>query len=597
MQTDQMNVAVAPETACVESYGTFFRSWSVSISLVVALLLGGINGLVHRHSMNPDGISYLDLSDLILKGHWIQATNAYWAPLYPVALAVVRAIVRPSTYWEFSTAQLTDFLMYIGALAAFSVLLKTLLEYLNYLAPEAAVDYPLPQWLWVILGYTFFVWCSLELIGGGHVDTDMNHPDMLLSIFLYLATATLMRIKMGSVTPKTYLVLGTILGLGYWAKSPMFPLAAAFLVTSVLAAGSRVKGLQLGALAAVIFLAISCPLVYAISKETGHLTFGDNAQINYTSNVNQLPKYYWVKNPPDPSIPIRKYPAEQLFAHPAVYRFTMPLRGTYVYWFNPAEWYRGTKSNFSFRDNSRQLLINLGSLYNLFFHTLPILTFALLSLSVFNHMRGRSVLADLYRQWVILAVPVFGLTMYTAVFFVYRHVGSLFLLLFLGLFGSMCLPSSRDAQRATIAIVLVLILMMGLPLLMHGISGIGSLNLAEFSGQPSKRTNIQWEIADDLRQAGLKPGDAVAWLRPDHFDEIDNYYWARPGRFQITAEIADNAAFWSVDDSTRSAAIQSLSHAGVKALVLNGVPNSVKLPDFVKLGNTGYYVYLFRKAS
>jgi len=578
---------VMPE---LKGFTSFSDRWCVLISCLVVALVGAIAALSNRYSMGPDGISYLDISDVIRRGDWIHAINAYWGPLYPVALAVVFSVVKPTPYWEFPAAQLTNFLIYLGALGSFSFLLKTFIDHVDYFAREAKVSHPLPEWLWVIFGYTSFAWCSVQLIGVEHVN-----PDMLLSIFLYLAAAILLRIRMGSVRWQTYCLLGIVLGVGYLVKSPMFPLGIAFVVASVFAAGNLRRGLKLGLAAAALFLVISGPFIYQISKATGHLTFGDNALINYTSNVNRLPKYYWRKSADDP-LSSRTYPAKQIYAYPTVFEFTMPLRGTYVYWYNPAEWYRGTKAKFGLRDNTRQLMANLYRHYMLFFHMIPVATMTILALMIFNRSRGRSVLADLRREWIVLAVPVFGLTMYTLVYFEYRHVGSLILLLLLGLFGSICLPDSRDARLGTSAIVLALSIMMAFQLLMSALAGVGSLRLADFSDKGTRAGNIQWQIADDLHQAGVKAGDKVAWLRPDHFDPVDNYWWARLGRFQIVAEIPDNAVFWSVDESARSGAIQSLSRAGVRALVVSSVPSNVKLSDFVKLGSTGYYVYLFPSA-
>jgi hypothetical protein len=226
---------------------------------------------------------------------------------------------------------------------------------------------------------------------------------------------------------------------------------------------------------------------------------------------------------------------------------------------------------------------------------IPAVTITIVTLMIFNRLRGRSVLADLRREWIVLAVPMGGLIMYTLVYFEYRHVGSLILLLLLGLFGSACLPESREAQRGTSAMVLGLTIMMAFQLFLSALSGIGSLHLTELFDKAGQGGNVEWQIADELHQAGLKEGDKVAWLRPDHFDSINNYWWALLGRFQIAAEIPDNSIFWSVDEATRSEAIQSLSQTGVRALVVSSVPNSVKLPDFVKLGGTGYYVYLFPK--
>jgi len=498
----RLNQITFSEVAESTERASLSGTWRVALACcAVSAVLGTIDALSRRHSMVPDGISYLDISDVIRRGDWIHALNAYWAPLYPAALAVVLGILKPSPYWEFPAAHLANSLIYLGALASFSFLLATLISYVDFAALRARAYYPLPKSVWVVLGYILFSWCSLQLIQMEHVN-----PDMLLSIFIYLAAAILLRIKMGSVTWQTYSFLGIVLGVGYLSKSPMFPLGIAFLITSVFAAGKPLwRGVRLGLIASVLFLAIASPFVYQISKATGHLTFGDNALINYTSNVNLLPTYYWQK--PDRSLSSRTYPAKQLFAYPAVYEFTMPWQGTYVYWYNPAEWYRGTKGKFSLRDNTRQLVENLRAHYDLFFHMLPVATMAIIVLAVFNKMKGRSILAELYREWILLAVPVFGLGMYTAVFFEFRHIGSLVLLFLIGLFAAVCLPRSKEERLSISAIVLGLAVMMNIQLFMSAVTSASSLHPAEFSRTADKRENLQWQIVEDLRQAGVEPGN------------------------------------------------------------------------------------------
>jgi hypothetical protein len=61
---------------------------------------------ISRHSMNPDGISYLDLGNVYFKGGWADI-NAYWSPLYAWLLGL-NIVLRPDAYWEFAVAHLTN---------------------------------------------------------------------------------------------------------------------------------------------------------------------------------------------------------------------------------------------------------------------------------------------------------------------------------------------------------------------------------------------------------------------------------------------------------------------------------------------------------
>src|SRR5690348_8325193 len=67
---------------------------------LVAIVLCGLHAWVARHTMNPDGISYLDVGDAYGRGDWGNALNTYWSPLYCWILEGALALVRPTPYWE-----------------------------------------------------------------------------------------------------------------------------------------------------------------------------------------------------------------------------------------------------------------------------------------------------------------------------------------------------------------------------------------------------------------------------------------------------------------------------------------------------------------
>jgi Dolichyl-phosphate-mannose-protein mannosyltransferase len=51
--------------------------------LAAAYLLGALWLLPqHRHELNPDGVSYLSIARHYADGHWSEAINGYWSPLY-----------------------------------------------------------------------------------------------------------------------------------------------------------------------------------------------------------------------------------------------------------------------------------------------------------------------------------------------------------------------------------------------------------------------------------------------------------------------------------------------------------------------------------
>src|SRR5262245_7604809 len=95
----------------------------------VAVLLCGLHAYVARHTINPDGISYLDVADAYRAGDLAAALNAYWSPLYSWLLAAALAVARPSPYWECTVAHAVNFGIFLVALAAFEWLLSELLAF------------------------------------------------------------------------------------------------------------------------------------------------------------------------------------------------------------------------------------------------------------------------------------------------------------------------------------------------------------------------------------------------------------------------------------------------------------------------------------
>src|SRR5205085_3133246 len=58
------------------------------VAWAVLLALAAFQAYAHRYVIGPDGVSYLDLSDAVVTGHWSRLLNLYWSPLYPVLIGI-----------------------------------------------------------------------------------------------------------------------------------------------------------------------------------------------------------------------------------------------------------------------------------------------------------------------------------------------------------------------------------------------------------------------------------------------------------------------------------------------------------------------------
>src|SRR5262249_31160969 len=146
----------------------------------------------------------------------------------------------------------------------------------------------LPFWAIRTIAYVIFLWGALTLI-----TLERKSPDMLMSVFVYLAFALVLAIRNGRSCYLVFACLGVILGVGYLAKAPMFPLAFLFLGVALFASRQFRKALPGVVLALVLFFFVSAPLIVGLSQIKGRFTFGDSGKWNYLFEINGAgPSWY-----------------------------------------------------------------------------------------------------------------------------------------------------------------------------------------------------------------------------------------------------------------------------------------------------------------
>src|ERR1039458_10094234 len=69
---------------------------SVYFWWALCLFCAGVHGWANRHSMNPDGLSYLDMASRSLRDGPQNLVNGYWSPLYPALIGLGLFVLRPS---------------------------------------------------------------------------------------------------------------------------------------------------------------------------------------------------------------------------------------------------------------------------------------------------------------------------------------------------------------------------------------------------------------------------------------------------------------------------------------------------------------------
>lgn len=576
---------------------------------VFALIAGACQAWVSRDVIATDGISYLDMSDAVLKHDWSRLINGYWGPLYPLLLGIARAVLRTSAEHEFAVVHLVNFAIYLFAAFAFEFLLRGLLAHGN---PSSGRRERLPDAFIASAAYCLFLWTTLGLI-----TLSVSSPDLAVAGFLFLAAGFAVRIASGAESWIYPVALGLSLGIGYFAKAPLFLLAFAFLATVLLGGTLRARLPKL-TLAFAAFALSASILIVPLSLKQHHLTFSDSGLLNYAWYVDGATYRHWQGEAlgtipgPAPKFPVAStssgtplHPTRRVLVNPPVFEFNGPVEGTYPVWFDPSYWNAGVKTTFNLRQQMRKLAINgkfmYGLLLNLHVSQLfrsgrlawafsPIFVAVLLFLFYLEwragfSSRGLSVAATL------LVPAAAGFAMYSLVYCEPRHLAGIAALLYLGLLLAIRLPQDQASQctRALAVLLCGFVLTVGLGT---------AATVYDATRQPHAE---DWNVASALQNMGVAQGAKVASLE---YSNHRNVKWARLLRARIVAEIytgtvnPNEKRYWDADPEVQSRVLREFSKAGAEFVVAREVPSTDPSPaGWEPVGKTGYSLYRLNTAA
>ena len=293
----------------------------------------------YRYYVSTDSISYLDMSDAVFSGTgWHRLITGTWSPLYPFLLGLGR-LLHPDPYREIVTGHLMNIPRFLAAFAAFEFFLRNVVprEEISDVAREHVF---LPRWVYLVVGYTLFLWASIAAI-----TLRTLRADMLMATFLLLAMGMLFRIKWQGGTWARYLTLGVILGFGYLAKAPLLSIGVLILASSLLLAGDWSRTLPKALLSGIVFLAIGSLYFIPLSQKQGDLTLGESSSYNYLIHVDR-PGNAWYLQQVGKGSGRFLHSATKIFDEPAVYQFSVGQPVTYPMRFDPAYWAQGVKPRF-----------------------------------------------------------------------------------------------------------------------------------------------------------------------------------------------------------------------------------------------------------
>jgi len=575
--------------------GTNYRGLRIAFWFV-ALVLGASNAWAARFTINPDGISYLDMGDAYWRGDWHMAVNAYWSPFYSWLLGLFLKELKPSAYWEYPLAHLVNFLIYVAALACFEFFLRAFIRYRRASGKEfdEAGEVTLPEWAWWALGYSLFIWTSLVLI-----TVRLVTPDMCVAGFVYLATGLILQVRSGAASRRTFVLLGVTLGLAYLAKAVMFPIAFVFLAVALLSLGSIRKAAPQIVISALTFAVIACPFMCALSRAKGRITFGDSGRLMYAGCIDGVDflfpgdtgKLQCVGEGLPEGVDETEFtdgrkllhPVSRIFDTPPTYQFKGPVGGTYPFWYDPSYWQEGIKPRFDLGGQETAAMRGLQS-------------FRLLYLGVFLQLNVTTGLCILYlwapkaslcieralANWPLMLVGFSALGLYTLVFVVYRYIAPFVLVLWVGAFSGVWMPESKGS-RTLMAVVSFCI----------AATTIGSAGSYAVRNLLASRgaAPVYWQAATALKELGIRSGEKLAVVVEEPNGGGVTFV-ARLARTQIIAQVNRPDHFFSAPSTTQTQVLQAIANTGAQAILTVGEPpRSAPEIYWERLGTTEYYLH------
>ena len=536
---------------------------------VVILAFGVLRAWIGRYSLCPDGMCYLDLADAFAGRRWLEAFNSYWSPLYPWLQSWVLPPLAPSPRWQVPAAQIVNLCVYLLAFGCFELFLRSVLK-LSRSDKEETGTTPLPELAVMAVAYSLFLWTSLHLIR-----VEAVGADMLVAATVYLIAALLLRIQSGAAR-STFVAIGIVLGVAYWAKAVMFPLGLVFLALAWFAVPKKQGRFLNLALAGLMFATVSAPLVAVLSHKAGRLTFGDSGWLYYAQFVSPgAGLRNWQGDPPGSGVPL--HTTRLIFQHPRVFEFATPTGGTYPPTLDSAYWNAGLRWTFNLRAQVATVARHAPMYTELLLHSQSGLVAGVLA---FLAVGRKPALAAILRNWPLLAMCSAAFGIYALVHAETRFLCAYVAILWITILAGIRLPRQMAADKLVSALLWAIAITIQISLL-------SSAAHAWRDADPcSVRPHI--EVAEELNRIGLHADSKVAVL-----GDGDWAFWARLAHLRIVAEIAspDVPDFWASAAQQQTKIYELLAKAGAVAVVTAPPPPAVTPDDsWVRLGRTPYCI-------
>jgi hypothetical protein len=518
--------------------------------------------LAARDFFTADAISYLDIANSCVAGHWHALVNGWWSPAYPLLLAICLKIFKPDPFHEALLLHLIAFVSLIGALAAFEYFMAVFFKFRQKTLSDDTADQGqlIPDRSVMLVGYSFFFWISTFL-----VPPTLEQPDILVFILYLLASALCMHLFMNPHESPRGVALGAVLGIAYLTKSVMLPLAFVFYLALFLQKNRSQMWPRL-VLSMAMFAAVCLPFAVALSKSKGRFTFSDVGVMAYRHVMGVDEEPLEVDSPK---------PA----AAPDIQDYTRIIHlGTYPPWSDPSYGYRATPFHISLRRQLNRTHIVLRYYFDLFVVQLGALGAAFLAL--FFAGGGKRFARRFVKQPLLWLPAAAGLTFYASMRVDGRFLAGFSMALFAACAAVLRVPEKENVRSYIPSMAWgVSLLLLAQVAVQAGHDGLGVFERQE---------PPDWQVAKYLKDQRIKNGDRAGYIGYALVDHA----WAHLAGVRIAAEIpeTDVANFWASPEPQRAEALDWMAATSAKVVVTRNVPGSALPMGWTRIGGTDYYV-------
>ena len=561
------------------------------MAVFALIAAGALEAWTRRHNMAPDGISYLDVASAYRAGDFKAAINEYWSPMFSWILACT-VLIRDSraTLAEPAKVHALMFGFFLLAFVTLNFAIREAYEFAQSLAGEEGEGDGLSLLRWRATGYALFAWGSLELIS-----LETVNPDILVSAFVYLLFALMLRVARGDARTIVALSLGLALGGAYLAKTVMFLVGLVSLCVAAVLYSRRLdrsRAIRAFLITLGGFVVVAGPWIGVLSAAKGHLTFGSSGKLNYAWLANGVPICCW-QGGYGAGQPL--HPPREILQSPPVYEFATPIRhASFPLWYDPAYWYEGVKTPVS---PVRALSLFIGNIQSY----LPDFGWLLAIFIVGGALaRGGIVRAADWRYWTLflLALAPFGL--YGLVYTETRFLGGsavMVCLVFLAGLRPLGRAGGATLRALTLAFAIPAVAFAGFRAFadlrfgaLNALHDNSEENFVSRKAVPSRQP-ASIAIASAFHARGIPEGTYVATM-----GDGSNAYWARLAHVEIVSEMQPREAFWG-NESAQQPIIDAMRRAGAQLIVADDPPAWADTRRWEKIPGTNAVMLDVRSAQ